>query len=105
MILVQFLLIYTVNRCKTISGPNPKRECIFPFTFNGKQYYGCPIDPVDPSKRWCSTKVDSQGNHMIGLDEYGHCNSNCPIANDNSNVVSSNERFGENFSKTFNYQI
>ena len=63
--------------CRTKSGPSPNQPCIFPFTWNGKTYNGCPIDPEDSSQRWCSTKVDSNGKHIIGQGNWGHCNSNC----------------------------
>ena len=43
---------------------------------------GCPIDQDDNKKRrWCSTKVDSNGNHLIEKNEYGYCSNNCPIHN------------------------
>ena len=63
--------------CRTKSGPSPNQPCIFPFTWNGKTYNGCPIDPEDSSERWCSTKVDSNGNHITGQGNWGHCNSKC----------------------------
>jgi len=63
--------------CQTKSGPSPNQPCIFPFTWNGKTYNGCPIDPEDSSERWCSTKVDSNGNHITGQGNWGHCNSKC----------------------------
>ena len=33
--------------CKTVGGPNPGRDCVFPFKWNGKVHNGCPIDPND----------------------------------------------------------
>ena len=36
---------------------------------------------------------------MTGENEYGHCNSNCPMANESSNNANSNKRFGESFLK------
>ena len=62
----------------TVSGPNPRKRCVFPFTHQGKTYFGCPIDPEQPSKTWCSTKVDSSGKHVTGEDEYGFCSRSCP---------------------------
>ena len=29
-------------------------------------------------ERWCSTKVDAEGNHMEGTNHYGYCPSSCP---------------------------
>ena len=54
------------------------RKCIFPFTHDGKTYHGCPIEPDDPTKRWCSTLVDKAGHHVVGKNKYGHCSENCP---------------------------
>ena len=42
---------------------------------------GCLIDHDDRSKHWCSTKVDSSGNHIVGQNEFGYCSKNCPILN------------------------
>ena len=39
---------------------------------------GCPVDTQDNSKRWCSTKVDKNRNHMVGQNQYGNCNQFCP---------------------------
>ena len=51
--------------CKTSGGLNPGKPCIFPFKFEGKTYFGCPPEPDAPGKTWCSTKVDSFGNHVV----------------------------------------
>ena len=56
---------------------DPGKECIFPFTFNNFTYHGCPTDPVDKSKRWCSTKTDENGNHITGDANWGHCTPGC----------------------------
>lgn len=45
---------------------------------------GCPIDADHKSKRWCSTKVDYNGNHVVKQNQYGHCSSSCPVDNSNS---------------------
>merc|ERR1712038_321727 len=64
--------------CMTVSGPNPRKRCVFPFTHQGKTYFGCPVDPEQPAQTWCSTKVDSSGKHVTGEDEYGFCSQSCP---------------------------
>ena len=74
-----------ITTCHTISGPNPNKKCIFPFKHAGKTYFGCPIDPEDKTKRWCSTQVDSGGNHVTNKGQYGHCATNCPQDKQNSN--------------------
>ena len=73
-----FVLVAVPLSCKTVSGPKPGRDCIFPFKWNGQTFNSCPVDPDDKSKRWCSTKVDSNGNHVPNQNEYGHCGSFCP---------------------------
>ena len=93
------------DQCYTVGGPNPGKPCVFPFKWNGKTYTGkfnvkstfwciffslflvfpgCPIDADHKSKRWCSTKVDYNGNHVVKQNQYGHCSSSCPIDNSNS---------------------
>ncbi len=66
----------------TVGGPKTGAACVFPFTYNGVTYSGCPVDLEDSSKRWCSTQVDAQGNHVVGKDEYGHCAPDCPVHNE-----------------------
>lgn len=61
--------------CITTGGPNPGKNCIFPFTWQGTTYHGC---PEDSDGVWCSTKVDNAGNHVTGEDEWGICGQNCP---------------------------
>ena len=49
------LFVYFIlgNGCKTKSGPSSNQECIFPFIWYDKTYYGCPIDDDAPDERWC----------------------------------------------------
>ena len=56
---------------------------------------GCPIDHKDNSKRWCSTKVDSEGNHIANQNEYGYCADDCPIDDEiyNHNELTSKSVF------------
>ena len=56
---------------------DPEKECTFPFTFNNFTYYGCPTDPVDATKRWCSTKTDENNVHVEGNTTWGYCTSGC----------------------------
>ena len=67
-----------VIACSTVGGPDPYQQCIFPFTWDGKTYYGCPVDPDDKTKIWCSTQVDGYGNHVTGKGKYGYCSNTCP---------------------------
>merc|ERR1719219_2803364 len=52
------------------------KECVLPFRYDDKLYYGCPPDPDVAGEYWCSTKVDREGNHKLG--NYGLCNTACP---------------------------
>jgi len=61
-------------KCKTKVG----EQCQFPFKHKGVLHYGCPPDPVEAGERWCSTKVDKDGNHIPGKGFYGLCKKECP---------------------------
>jgi len=66
------------NVCITsVDSSAPETECIFPFTFNNFTYNGCPTDPFDETKRWCSTKTDENGNHVTGDGTWGYCTPGC----------------------------
>ena len=65
--------------CRTIGGPNTNANCVLPFTWQGQTYHGCPVDPDDPSKRWCSTQIDNLGHHVTGKNQYGFCSKECSI--------------------------
>jgi len=55
--------------------------CIFPFKYNGVEYTSCTWASSEKTdyKPWCSTRVDSSGNHISG--NWGNCESGsgCPI--------------------------
>ena len=54
---------------------NDLQSCIFPFVYSGKTYNEC-INVNDPNgKFWCSTKVDTNGNHVKSY--WGYCDRNC----------------------------
>ena len=53
-------------------------ECIFPFTYNKVEYYACPKHKRRKHKYWCSTKVDKNGVHIKGKDNWGFCGPRCP---------------------------
>eukprot|EP00090_Calanus_glacialis_P001381 TRINITY_DN10982_c0_g1_i5.p1 TRINITY_DN10982_c0_g1~~TRINITY_DN10982_c0_g1_i5.p1 ORF type:complete len:587 (-),score=157.01 TRINITY_DN10982_c0_g1_i5:46-1806(-) len=60
--------------CTTESG----ETCQFPFTYlgNGKTYTTCTTDNTD--RPWCATKVDADGNYLLGVDAWGYCSEGCP---------------------------
>merc|ERR1719346_385933 len=78
-------LVFAQN-CRTVSGPSPNSKCVLPFTYNGKTYYECPVDPEDSTKFWCSTQVDQNGNHISNIGAYGHCGSSCPLEGSSRNL-------------------
>ena len=50
-------------------------------------YLGCTVDHEDNSKRWCSTKVDSNNNHIANQNEYGYCADNCPTSSGEDIII------------------
>ena len=73
---MQYFLVLV--KCLTNGGDDPNRECKFPFVHKGTTYRGCPPDPILPGKTWCSTKVDENGNHVVGQNKWGYCSPSCP---------------------------
>ena len=57
-----------------MSGPSSNNTCIFPFVFNDKTYNEC---ARDADGFWCSTKVDSNGNHIGAQGNWGICGPTC----------------------------
>jgi len=74
------------GKCKTNNeGPKVQVPCIFPFKFAGTTHHGCIIDYNDPgdNRPWCSTKVDRDGEHVGGQNQWGFCGNSCPNTPDN----------------------
>jgi len=61
------------KRCTTEDG----RICQFPFIYEGKKYNRCTTDNDPDGKLWCSTKVDSSGNHVQNAGQWGYCGNTC----------------------------
>jgi len=71
-------ILFGEEECETVAGPARGEQCQFPFIFRGETRSGC-ITESDPDGRlWCSTKVDSQGRHVVGGDHWAHCSESCP---------------------------
>jgi len=64
------------NKCKT----DDNKSCVFPFTYRNKTYAGCTAQHDPDGELWCSTQVTSEGEHVVGVGEWGHCQSDCPTA-------------------------
>ena len=64
-------------------GPDddsPVRDapCVFPFIYRGRAHSACTtVASPDGVTPWCSTRVNSRGDHVTG--NYGNCNANCPV--------------------------
>lgn len=58
------------GQCTTISGNVPNAACVFPFTFQGKEYRKCTT--LGAFSPWCSTQTDNSGKHVPG--QWGNCN-------------------------------
>ena len=63
--------------CRTVSGPGAGKPCVLPFVWGGSVREGCISDGDPDNKYWCSTKVDSQGNHIPNSDNWAHCSPEC----------------------------
>jgi len=59
--------------CKTTDGDRDT-PCVFPFKFKGTTYSICTKSKDPDNEAWCSTKVDTDGNHVTGKGKWGHCN-------------------------------
>ena len=69
--------------CKTTAdGPQVSTPCIFPFSFKGTEYNECIFESGDDTP-WCSTKVDENGKHVSGKNNWGYCEESCPISGKN----------------------
>ena len=67
------------EKCKTVSGPDAHKPCIFPFRFNGVSYNTCTLVSTNDNKPWCSTRVDNSGTHVSDGGYYGDCGPKCPM--------------------------
>ena len=71
------VLFVSAKNCSiTVSGPRPNKPCVFPFEFAHMIYDYC-TDEKDPGNFWCSTKVDKDGKHIGGANEWGYCEKDC----------------------------
>merc|ERR1719210_1519988 len=83
------------RQCNTIED----KPCVFPFKFKDKTFFGCTIFSDPDDRFWCSTKVDEDGNHVVGQDEYGYCSDECFDKN-NSNRRTPSTRKGSSKPKS-----
>ena len=64
-----------------MSGPKPNSPCIFPFKYKGIIHHYCPtsVNENGTTSSWCSTLVDSSGEHVAGAENWGNCEPACQI--------------------------
>jgi hypothetical protein len=58
-------------------GTGETKPCIFPFNYNEQTFTGCTTVNDRDYKAWCSTEVDSDGNHVLSGGFWGHCGPEC----------------------------
>ena len=82
MIAISFLSFYhiinanfrllLVAECRTMAtGPEPDKPCIFPFKYNGKEYFECTAEGYEDNF-WCGTTY-SVSDHA----GWGYCSGPC----------------------------
>ena len=80
-ILYVYSFLTTIQRkstCRTTNEPGSNAKnasCQFPFTIGDHTFDACTTEKDPEGKLWCSTKVDSNGDHVRG--HWGHCEENC----------------------------
>ena len=68
------LSFWFISGCKTISGPDPGKLCVFPFKWDGVVYRECTTH-TNNGLLWCATHVDHLGN----TTQWGNCDmATCP---------------------------
>ena len=86
-------LVSARNCSITVDGPKTNTPCIFPFKFAHKTFNTC-TDEKDPGNFWCSTKVDEDGKHIGGANEWGYCADGCDDKEPTKLQSSTNKRVG-----------
>ena len=79
LLLLIFKWVHCIpTRCLTDSeGAAKNKPCAFPFVFKNKLFEKC-TDFEDPDgKNWCSTKTDTNNNHVSGKGNWGYCREVC----------------------------
>ena len=61
-------------------GPQKNTPCVFPFRIKGTIYKECTNEKDPDNKFWCSTKVDENGEHIGGQENFGFCHEDCNFA-------------------------
>ena len=70
-----WILIWLIEKCQTISGRDPFKPCVFPFTYKGITYNACTKDHSMGGNFWCGTAPEV---NSVYAWESGDCNDECP---------------------------
>ena len=57
-------------------GIEKQRNCVFPFTYEGKTYNKCTKDNSENGKSWCAYTVYRGG--VVVPGKWADCNPGCP---------------------------
>ena len=60
------LFLFTATTCHTVSGDEPYKACVFPFTYNGKINEECTDE--DHDQFWCLTDLTTRKWGICGPD-------------------------------------
>ena len=74
--MISYSIIRYSPECKTISGDQANKTCIFPFIYGEIVYNECTTTENDGIP-WCSTKTDVNNNTI--KDNWGNCAEQCPV--------------------------
>ena len=64
---MMMILMITPNSVTSECVTVDNRICIFPFNYQNQTYAGCTGEGAPDGMLWCSTKVNSEGDHMAGV--------------------------------------
>lgn len=83
---------------KEICNTEEGKRCVFPFKYKDKIYSSCTSDYSIGGKKWCSTRVDKDNNHIENLKEWGYCSKDC-LNNEKVNCKAKDYSLLDNFCK------
>ncbi|CAL4119878.1 unnamed protein product, partial [Meganyctiphanes norvegica] len=78
--------------CRTLLVPSPVAAqapsfCKIPFTYQGVTYRSCTNKNDPAGRRWCSTRTDRNGQHVLGGRHWKHCDEECGVTINSDRIV------------------